>query len=377
MSLSSARGVPRRPLRATRAALCVAALVTGCTSDTDPAPGPRTGSATGADSGAASRSPAEVAPETGRAGSGEGPEVERAYQRTVQAVLPSVVQITTEGGLGSGIVYDKRGHIVTNAHVVGDATAFEVTLATGNATLRARLVASFPPQDLAVIKLEQPPQDLRPAVFGDSGRVSIGQIVLAMGSPLGLSGSVTQGIVSALGRTVGEGRRGGGTGATIGNLVQTSAAINPGNSGGALVNLDREVIGVPTLAAADPEQGDAAAGIGFAIPASTVTHIADQMIDKGRVTESGKAALGITGRTVLGPDYRPAGVAVVAVARSGAAARAGLRAGDIIVRVGDAPTATLSALSEALARHAPGDRVRVTYDRDGDERTVALALGEL
>lgn len=375
MSCSSVRGPSRRSALAAGAVLCVAALLAGCDSGSDPdsVPRPEAASTTAGDSGAASRTPGGGAATTD---GGDGAALQRAYERTVQAVLPSVVQITTGDGLGSGIVYDRRGHIVTNAHVVGDARSFDVTLATGHATLRAGIVASFPPQDLAVIKLEQPPKDLKPASFGDSGALRIGQIVLAMGSPLGLSGSVTQGIVSALGRTVGEGRSGGGTGATIGNLVQTSAAINPGNSGGALVTLDRQVIGVPTLAAADPERG-LAAGIGFAIPASTVTHIADQMIEHGRVTDSGKAALGITGRSVLGPDYQPAGVAVVAVARGGAADRAGLRAGDVVLRIGDVPTPALSALTDALAQHRPGDRVRVTYDRNGDERTASLTLGDL
>ncbi|MBB5933404.1 S1C family serine protease [Streptomyces zagrosensis] len=383
MNVSREHGVARRLAGAASAVLCAAALLSGCTSDSGSgsAPGPGTGSASGADSEAASKTPGEAAQPSVRRGDGGerggGQALQSAYQQTVQAVLPSVVQITTGQGLGSGIVYDKRGHIVTNAHVVGDAEAFDVTLATGRDTLRARVVSSFPPQDLAVIKLDDPPKGLKPAVFGDSGKVGVGQLVLAMGSPLGLSGSVTQGIVSAVGRTVNEGRSGGGTGATISNLVQTSAAINPGNSGGALVNLDEQVIGIPTLAATDPELGDAAAGIGFAIPASTVTDIADQMIKSGRVTESGKATLGITGRTVLGADYRPAGVAVAAVARGGAAAKAGVRAGDIVVRLGNAKITTMSALSEALARYAPGDRTKLTYARDGDERTVSVSLSQL
>ncbi|NED85442.1 trypsin-like serine protease, partial [Streptomyces sp. SID11233] len=176
--------------------------------------------------------------------------------------------------------------------------------------LSADLVSSYPQQDLAVIKLSNPPKGLKPASFGDSAKARVGQIVLAMGSPLGLSSSVTQGIVSATGRTVTEGRSGGGTGATIANMVQTSAAINPGNSGGALVDLDGKVIGIPTLAATDPGLGDsAAAGIGFAIPAATVRSIAGQIVKNGKVTNSGRAALGITGRTVLDRELQPAGVA--------------------------------------------------------------------
>ncbi|KUJ54532.1 signal protein PDZ [Streptomyces albus subsp. albus] len=304
-------------------------------------------------------------------------QLQEGYQRTVAAVLPSVVQITTGDSLGSGVVYDGKGHVVTNAHVVGDEKKFEVTLATGKGTRTASLVASYPQQDLAVIKLDGPPDGLKPAVFADSATVEVGQIVLAMGSPLGLSGSVTQGIVSAVGRTVSEGGEEGGTGATISDLVQTSAAINPGNSGGALVNLANQVVGVPTLAATAPDLGDSAAGIGFAIPASTVTDIADQIIKRGEVTSSGKAALGITARTLLGDDYRPAGVAVVSVAEDGGADRAGLRKGDLITAVDGTRVTSMTALSEALAAHEPGDRARVTFERDDRRRTVEIQLGEL
>jgi putative serine protease PepD len=218
----------------------------------------------------------------------------------VAQVLPSVVQITTTEGIGSGVVYDQDGHIVTNAHVVGEADTFEVLLATGQRGLTARLVASYPEQDLAVVRLTDAPEDLRPASFADSGQPEVGQIVLAMGNPLGLASSVTQGIVSAVGRSVSEGE---GL-ATLGNLVQTSAAINPGNSGGALVDLTGQVIGIPTLAAREPEIGAQAPGIGFAIPSTTVTHLADQMIEHGEVIDSGRAALGVTVRTVLGAVRR-------------------------------------------------------------------------
>ncbi len=170
--------------------------------------------------------------------------------------------------------------------------------------------------------------------------------------------------MSATGRTVSEGRSGGGTGATIANMVQTSAAINPGNSGGALVNLDSQVIGIPTLAATDPELRDSAApGIGFAIPSSTVTKIADQIVEDGRVSDSGRAALGITGRVAVDGDLEPA-VSIVSVtdARGG---EAGLRAGDVITRFGDAAVTTMTSLQVALAAEEPGQKVRVTYTRAG------------
>ncbi|MET9291819.1 trypsin-like peptidase domain-containing protein [Streptomyces sp. NPDC003077] len=351
--------------------MCATALVAGC-SDSGSGSGTR-----GRPDEAGSSSHAAVSGAPQAAAPSVSTDLQNAYQKVVKDVLPSVVQITTGQDLGSGVVYDGQGHIVTNAHVVGDSDRFKVTLATGGGSLDARLVASYPDQDLAVIKVDKPPKGLKPAAFGDTSKVEVGQIVLAMGNPLGLSSSVTQGIVSATGRTVSEGRSGGGTGATIANMVQTSAAINPGNSGGALVNLSNQVIGIPTLAATDPQMGSAAAGIGFAIPAATVRNIADQIIKNGKVTNSHRAALGIGGRTVLDTGFEPAGVAVASVNRDGPADKAGIEQGDIIVRFGGTDISTMQSLTEALAGRQPGDKVDVTVDRDGGEKTVRVTLGEL
>ncbi|GGS96127.1 S1C family serine protease [Streptomyces chromofuscus] len=306
-------------------------------------------------------------------------DLQNDYQRVIKDVLPSVVQVQARNALGSGVVYDDKGHIVTNAHVVGEQRRLQVTTANSEEEIDARLVFSYPEQDLAVLQLDRPPEGLRPATFGDSSKVEVGQIVLAMGSPLGLSSSVTQGIVSATGRTVTSSgdSEDGGTGATIANMVQTSAAINPGNSGGALVDLDGQVVGIPTLGATDPGLGEGAApGIGFAIPASTVRTIADQIVRDGRVTDSGRAALGITGRTVVDDDYRPAGVAVAEVRAGGAAAEAGIEPGDVITGLGDTDITSITSLAEALAALGPGDRTTVTFTRDGKERTVDVTLGE-
>ncbi|MFK0115841.1 S1C family serine protease [Streptomyces sp. NPDC090994] len=303
--------------------------------------------------------------------------LESDYRRVIDDVLPSVVQIQGAEDLGSGVVYDDEGHIVTNAHVVGDQRVFRVTTAHSEDPLPARLVSSYPEQDLAVVKLDRVPDGVKAAAFGDSAKVAVGQIVLAMGSPLGLSSSVTQGIVSATGRTVTERGDGGGTGATLANMVQTSAAINPGNSGGALVDLDGQVIGIPTLAATDPNLGGGAApGIGFAIPASMVKTVAGQIVRDGKVTDSGRAALGITGRTVVDSGYRAAGVAVVEVRDGGAAERAGLESGDVVTALGDSDVTTVTSLAEALARLRPGDRTTVTFTRNGDERTAEVTLDE-
>ncbi|AUY54387.1 trypsin-like peptidase domain-containing protein [Streptomyces sp. CB01881] len=343
-------------------AAAAALVVAGCSS----------GSSSSASSTSASAGASASAQPAG------GIQLQDSYQKVIADVLPSVVQITTASGLGSGIVYDNKGDIVTNAHVVGTATTFTVTLANSTKPLDATLVASYPDSDLAVIRLAGPPGGLKPAVFGDSGKVQLGQITLAMGSPLGLTGSVTDGIVSATGRTVSEPDSPGSPGATIGNMVQTSAAINPGNSGGALVNLNSQVIGINTLAATEPEtNGAAAPGIGFAIPASTVTGIADQLIKDGKVTNSGRAALGITARTYFDQDFRPAGAVVVAVSAGGPADSAGIQAGDVITKVGDTPVDSLNSLTTALASLTPGTRTTVTYTRDGQSKTAEVTLGTL
>ncbi|MFJ9606986.1 S1C family serine protease [Kitasatospora sp. NPDC101176] len=341
------------------------------------------GSSSSSPSSAGTGSPSGPSPAGSASGSsgqlpGAGDQLQDSYQKVIADVLPSVVQITTGDSLGSGIVYDTAGDIVTNAHVVGTATTFTVTLANSTKSLDATLVGSYPESDLAVIKLNGSPGGLKPAVFGDSRKVQLGQITLAMGSPLGLASSVTEGIVSATARTVSEPQGSGSPGATIGNMVQTSAAINPGNSGGALVNLASQVIGINTLAATEPEaSGAAAPGIGFAIPASTVTSIADQLIKQGKVTNSGRAALGITARTSFDQQFQPAGAVIVAVTPGGPAAAAGLQPGDVITRIGDTPIDSLNALTTALASLTPGSKVTVTYTRDGKSQTADVTLGTL
>lgn len=197
------------------------------------------------------------------------------YIKVVNQVAPSVVVIETSTGLGSGIVFDRNGDIVTNAHVTAGASTFIVTLADGR-KLNGTLVGTAVADDLAVIHVTA--TNLQPAAFADSTKLVVGDIVMAVGNPLGLQSTATEGIVSALGRSVTE-----PGGVALPNTIQTSAAINPGNSGGALVNLQGSVVGIPTLAASDPQMGGAAVGIGFAIPSSVVTNIANQLITYGKV----------------------------------------------------------------------------------------------
>jgi putative serine protease PepD len=197
--------------------------------------------------------------------------IQQQFHDVVRQVSPQVVQIRTSRGLGSGVVYDGKGDIVTNAHVAADARQFLVTMPGGKRE-RATLVGTDPSHDLAVIRLSSSTPE--PATFGDSAGVHSGGIVFAIGNPLGLQSSVTQGIVSSINRSVGE-----GNGVTLTNVIQTSAEINPGNSGGALVDLSGRVVGIPTLAALDPEfGGNPAPGIGFAIGSDTVRRVADGLI---------------------------------------------------------------------------------------------------
>ena len=304
-----------------------------------------------------------------------------SYAGVVREVLPSVVLIRTSEGLGSGVVLDRSGNIVTNAHVAGNATSFEVQVAGDPAPRTARLVGSYPPDDLAVIRADDA-SGLQPARFGDSDRARAGDVVLAVGNPLGLSGSVTEGIISATGRAVTEPAAAPGSAAVaLPGAIQTSAPINPGNSGGALVNVSGQVIGIPTLAAASPQGGAQAQGIGFAIPSNLARDIARQIITSGHVTNSHRAMIGAQVATVTGPDGTPGGAGIVAVADGGPADRAGLRAGDVIKSVGPAPTPDAPALSQALAAARPADQVTVTVTRGTggtpQELTVRVTLGEL
>jgi S1-C subfamily serine protease len=287
----------------------------------------------------------------------------------VKQVDPSVVFIQTGSGLGSGEVYDGQGNIVTNAHVVGSATTFRVTLSDGQ-LLTAALVGSYPRDDIAVIRVGGSAGDLKPAKFGDSSKLDVGQMVLAIGNPLGLQGSVTSGVVSATGRQVSEGT------STLPDAIQTSAPINPGNSGGALVDLDAQVIGIPTLAALTAgAAGAQAPGIGFAISSNRARFIADQLVKGGAVTNTGRATLGLQAGAAAGASQ---GVLVTAVDPGGPADRAGIQEGDLIMDVGGQPTPTASALATVLARSNPGqttDVVIVHPPRTQMQRSVTL--GEL
>jgi putative serine protease PepD len=268
---------------AVAAAVVLAAALAGCGASGS---GSESGSGTNrAETGSASE-PSAVAVEEG------------AFVSAIARVLPSVVEIRTRTGLGSGVVLNAAGDIVTNAHVVGEGAGLEVLLSASAAPVPATLVGVYRPDDLAVIRVSGVP-GLRPATFGDSAKLVAGDVVLAIGNPLGLSSSVTEGIVSAVGRTVSEPATRAAAGATLPDTIQTSAAINPGNSGGALATLDGDVVGIPTLAAVS-QAGAAAPGIGFAISSNIAVGIAAQLMNTGRVmdrcTDGCPAADGEDGR---------------------------------------------------------------------------------
>jgi putative serine protease PepD len=345
------------------AALLASAAVAGCA-----------GSDSGRTSLAAADAPVAL-------GSGPADALQEQYEAVIKAALPSVVQISTAYDTGSGVVYDDKGDIVTNAHVVGSASTVQVTPDVGGATLTAKVLGVYAPDDLAVIRVTSGGASLPPATFGQSSGVTAGQIVLALGSPLGLTGSASQGIISATGRTLIEDIATGGGATrttTIADTLQTSAAINGGNSGGALVGLSGQVIGMPTatsVAAGDGTSTD----IGFAIPSDTVTSVARQLIAAGRVTKPGQATLGISPGTAASSSFGQGkgvgvGVTIASVSEGGPAATAGLRHGDVITEVEGCPIRTEAQLAALLAALTPGMQLYVTYTQSGRTRTATVTL---
>jgi S1-C subfamily serine protease len=303
-------------------------------------------------------------------------------EEVVARVRPSVVQINVltqnGGGLGSGVIIDRRGYIITNNHVVEGARQIEVVLFNGQ-SLPGQIVGAAPADDLAVVKVDPTKANLTVATLGDSSQLKVGQGVLAIGNPLGITQTVTYGIVSALDRNVATDTKG----SVLPGTIQTDAAINPGNSGGALVDLQGQLIGIPTLAAIDPEFKTPANGVGFAIPSNRVHFIAPQLITSGKITNTGRASLGIEGAnidSVVAAQYDlpvDHGVLVTNVSSGGAAANAGIKAGDIIVQVDGKAIADISSLSDALLSKNPGDTVSVQFYRGNQQQTINATLGEL
>ncbi len=302
------------------------------------------------------------------------PAPKGSIEAAAQAALDSVVsiQVATERGTasGSGSVLSSDGLVLTNQHVVAGAEepGARMTVVLNNGTTHAaEYVAGHRPSDIAVIRVKDV-NDLRPITLGDSSKVSVGQQVVAVGSPLGLASTVTSGIVSAINRPVGVSSAGGES--TVLDAIQTDAAINPGNSGGALVDLDGNLIGVPSVIASNTG-GEKAGniGLGFAIPVNQARRIADALIKDGSVKMPAINA-SIDTRSQL------PGALVGDVTPGGAAERGGLRPGDLIVKVDDRRVDSGVALIAAIRSRAVGDTVKLTVtDEDGrGERTVDVTL---
>ncbi|MCI3925777.1 trypsin-like peptidase domain-containing protein [Paenibacillus sp. TRM 82003] len=319
------------------------------------------------------------------------------WQAVADSVSPSVVAVgvsSAQGsGVGSGIVYDEQGHVVTNNHVVTGAGAnaqIVVTLSDGR-RYEATIVGTDPATDLAVLQLQDPPADLAPATFADSDEVVPGQAVMALGNPLGLAGSATTGIVSAVDRpvlTTAETEAQNPYGGPFGqqtttetvatNAIQTDAAINPGNSGGALLDSSGRVIGVNSSIATLSSSASAQSGsigLGFAIPANEVGMIADQLVADGTADH---AWLGVSltqdDPAVTVGEVTRTGAQVAAVSEGTPAAQAGLRAGDVITAVDGEFTAGYEALTAAVREVAVGSEVELTVVRDGSEETLTATL---
>ncbi len=271
--------------------------------------------------------------------------------------------------LGSGVVVSSDGVVLTNNHVIADAEEITVTLSDGR-EFDAEIVGSDPKSDLAVLRLHGNFGELAPLPFADSSKVKLAQVVLAIGNPFGVGQTVTMGIVSATGR------------ANLGlaeyeNFIQTDAAINPGNSGGALLNIDGELVGINTAIAS---RSGGYQGVGFAIPSNMAKSIMNSLLENGRVV---RGWLGVLIQEIdsdmaeaLGLE-RPGGVLVADVTKDSPAAKAGMKRGDVIKKVGAVEVESVSHLRNLIASSDAGSRVRITVLRDGKETVVKVVLGEL
>jgi serine protease Do len=301
-------------------------------------------------------------------------------------VGPSVVQVNVKAvqrtpfgtrrgqGIGSGVIYRPDGYIITNNHVVEDATGVNVAFADGT-TERASVVGTDPNTEIAVLKVNR---NNLPAAAFDQNTPLVGQLAVAIGSPSGFESTVTSGIVSGVGREFPRELTGGGSAArALVDLIQTDAAISPGNSGGALADRDGRIIGI-NVAYLPPAQ-TGAENLGFAIPSDTAVSVADQLIDTGKVST---AYLGVF-TTDLSPEDASrfdlpvdSGALVEQVVPGSAAADAGVRKGDIITALGDAKVESYGDLLGALRDYQPGDTVTLTVFRNGDKTNLEVTLGE-
>lgn len=316
-----------------------------------------------------------------------------AVRNVATMVKPAVVQITNQqvqldqfnqsysvpAGVGSGVIYDKQGHILTNNHVIDGAENLQVSLPDGR-TFTAKLIGADPQTDLAVIQISG--DNLPVAILGDSTQLQVGDWLVAIGNALALPGgpTVTAGVASALGRTVQEPTDSNGSAPFLFDVIQTSAPINPGNSGGPLVNLAGQVVGINTMVAGMAEPGVPTQGIGFAISIAAAMPIANQLIANGHVSHT---YLGIR-YTALTPVIasrlginQKTGIAIMSVVSGSPAARAGLQRQDVIITADGKDIVDESGLARVLGTHKAGDKVTLSVLRGTQKLTVSVTLAEL
>jgi putative serine protease PepD len=320
------------------------------------------------------------------------PAADNTVSKAAQVIVPSVVTISevgnNEAGTGSGVIIRADGYILTNNHVVsgasGAAGSLTVTLQSGD-TVDATVVGTDPSSDLAVVKINK--SGLTAATFGDSDALQIGELVVAVGSPLGLAGTVTSGIVSAVHRPVRTGDSQVQDANAVLDAIQTDAPINPGNSGGPLVNSKGQIVGINSaIATVDSgssspfggqQQQSGNIGVGFAIASNYAQKIAQQLITSGKAVHP---YLGINaqdaGNDPTGTGIGGKGAQVQNLVNGGPAQQAGLQSGDVITKIGDRTVSDVDALIAAVRAHEIGESVTVTYTRNGQSQTAKVTLAQ-
>ncbi|MEO7268718.1 MAG: trypsin-like peptidase domain-containing protein [Knoellia sp.] len=316
------------------------------------------------------------------------------WTATAAAVSPSVVAIKTDSGEGSGVIIDDSGHVLTNNHVVSGAQELTVTLSDGRA-FKGKIQGTDPSTDLAVVTIEGAPKDLQPISVGDSDALKVGDPVMAVGNPLGLAGTVTTGIVSALNRPVTTEaaqeeqpqqqnpfgnqtpqQQQSSSEPVVTNAIQTSAAINPGNSGGALVNANGQLVGINSSIASLGSSGSSQSGnigIGFAIPVKEAASIADQLIKDGKAEHAYLGVAPVDGTASDGSATR-AGAKLRTVSPGTPAEKAGLKVDDVIIAVNDERVDSAEALVAHIREYSVGESVKLTVLRDNKTQEITANL---
>ena len=315
-----------------------------------------------------------------------GIDLQNRLIEVYQRANPSVVFIITNSGDGSGFVIDREGHIVTNNHVVSGSRSFEVVFANGDRS-RASLVGTDEDSDLAVIKVDELPDEVQPLPLAEPGNLVVGQFVVAIGNPFGEQGSMSLGIISGLGRSLSS-QRDIGLGSTysLPQVIQTDAPINPGNSGGPLLNLEGEVVGINSAIATFT---GANSGVGFSIPVAAIERIAPRLIEEGRYEYPYIGATFVSELTLDAIDAyglsRFVGAYITGVNSGSPAEQAGLvpanvntgQGGDLVIEIDGQPIRNFSDLNSYLVfQTSVGQTIEITVLRDNEEVTIPLTLGE-